>query len=188
MVALRNRTFMMFDPEHGNTDEQRADRPPSGSSHARTLSLLVRGKNINEKTLLATDYLNHFNEIIMLLDMVSGMPDFLEDAKEWAPKSYVEHFRDSSFAEKELAIFAYENAPEAFRRSFDHAVARMNRLVAEGLTSIEQAVEARDEALIAGTIEDVTGALRTFVDVVSAIIHGDQRTVDQSEVDAILDA
>ena len=31
----------------------------------------VRGSNINEETLLATDYLNHFNEAIMLLELVT---------------------------------------------------------------------------------------------------------------------
>jgi hypothetical protein len=42
----------------------------------------VRDTNINEQTLLATDYLNHFNEIVMLLEMVPDMPEMLEDAKE----------------------------------------------------------------------------------------------------------
>ena len=55
--------------------------------------LLVRGKNINQNTLLATDYLNHFNEIIMLLEMVPSMPECYEDAAGWRPKSYAEHFR-----------------------------------------------------------------------------------------------
>ena len=50
-------------------------------SHQATLSLLVRGKNINETTLLATDYLNHFNEIIMVLELVPDMPECLEEAQ-----------------------------------------------------------------------------------------------------------
>ncbi len=32
----------------------------------------VRGTNISEKTLLATDYLNHFNEIVMFIACLSG--------------------------------------------------------------------------------------------------------------------
>ena len=47
------------------------------------IARLVRGKNINETSLLATDYLNHFNEIIMLLDMIPSMPECLEDARGW---------------------------------------------------------------------------------------------------------
>ena len=59
----------------------------------------VKGKNINEQTLLATDYLNHFNEIVMLIEMVPDMPECLDDILEWTPKSYTQHFEDSSFTE-----------------------------------------------------------------------------------------
>src|SRR5580658_9061828 len=96
----------------------------------------VQGKNINPDSLLATDYLNHFNEIIMLIGMIPDMPECLEDAKAWAPKVYAQHFRDSSFADKELAILAYEHAPSAFRQRFDQTVALMDELVARGIRQI----------------------------------------------------
>jgi hypothetical protein len=35
--------------------------------------------NINPQSGLATDYLNHFNEAIMLLEMIPDMPDCVED-------------------------------------------------------------------------------------------------------------
>ena len=72
----------------------------------------MRGANISEKTLLSTDYLNHFNEIVMLIEMVPDMPDMIEDCRLWHPKSYQQHFRDSGFSEKELAIEAYDHVPE----------------------------------------------------------------------------
>ena len=43
--------------------------------------------NINPATGLATDYLNHFNEAIMLLEMLSAMPDCAEDFLVWEPMS-----------------------------------------------------------------------------------------------------
>ena len=163
------------------------DRPASGGpTHARTLARLVEGKNINEKTLLATDYLNHFNEITMLLELIPAMPDCLEEAKAWRPKSYIEHFRDSSFAEKELAILAYENAPDRFRAPFDSAIATMDVLVARAVENIEAALKTGNEDLVADTVATASDNLRKFVDVASAIIHGDERTMDQSEIDRIL--
>ena len=39
--------------------------------------------NINPQTGLATDYLNHFNEVMMLLEMLPDMPDCAEDVLEW---------------------------------------------------------------------------------------------------------
>ena len=55
----------------------------------------LQGTNINGTTLLATDYLNHFNEVIMLIEMVPDMPDIIEDVLAWEPKTYVRHFADS---------------------------------------------------------------------------------------------
>src|SRR3546814_1723486 len=53
----------------------RAPQASRSSGYTGTYRLLVRGKNINQNTLLATDYLNHFNEIIMLLEMLPSMPE-----------------------------------------------------------------------------------------------------------------
>lgn len=96
----------------------------SGERDGTVLDLrsLVIGKNINPETLLATDYLNHFNEVIMLLEMTPDMPECFEDIKAWAPKGYEQHFRDSGFAEKELAILAYRHSPSQYRTAFDSTI------------------------------------------------------------------
>jgi hypothetical protein len=156
------------------------------TSHQRTLGLLAKGKNINPETLLATDYLNHFNEIIMLLEMVPSMPECFEDVRAWAPKSYQDHFRDSGFADKDLAILAYENAPARFRGPFDATIAQMDALVADGLANIEGAIRAGESGLVEALVSNLSRNLQKFVDVASAIIHGDERTMDQNEIDSIL--
>ena len=53
--------------------------------------------NINPATGLATDYLNHFNEAIMLLEMLSSCPECRDDFLGWRPMSYREHFAASRF-------------------------------------------------------------------------------------------
>src|SRR5499427_7974233 len=75
--------------------------------------------NINPMTGLATDYLNHFNEAIMLLEMLSAMPDCVEDFIAWHPMTYCEHFAASSFKERDLAMQVYEVAEPAARRQLD---------------------------------------------------------------------
>lgn len=47
----------------------------------------VEGTNICDASLLATDYLNHFNEVVMLIGMIPDMPECLDDAREWRPKT-----------------------------------------------------------------------------------------------------
>lgn len=56
----------------------------------------IPGTNISEATLLASDYLNHFHELVMLLEAVSSEPeDFAEDLFAWKPLTYDEHFAES---------------------------------------------------------------------------------------------
>ena len=157
-----------------------------GAGFTGTYRLLVRGKNINETTLLATDYLNHFNEIIMLLEMVSSMPECFEDAAEWRPKSYADHFRDSGFSDAELAILAYENAPPSYRQAFDATIAQMDRLVLDAMPRIEGLIEAGEEGPLQEGVEGVTRKLQSFVDVASSIINGNMDTLDQAQIDTVM--
>ena len=162
------------------------DWAPAAPSHSRTLARLVRGKNINETSLLATDYLNHFNEIIILIELIPSMPDCLDEAKAWRPKSYSQHFQDSCFSDKELAVLAYENSPPRFREPFDSAVATLDALIIQGLEKIDAVVDNGNEELLADTAANLSHTLRQFVDVASAIINGDEMTVDQAKIDQII--
>src|SRR5258708_34120227 len=71
--------------------------------------------NINPVTGLASDYLNHFNEAIMVLELLPQMPDCIEDLIIWHPMTYPEHFAASTFRDRELAIAAYESAEPSAR-------------------------------------------------------------------------
>jgi hypothetical protein len=169
--------------------ENASESGPLGGwpTHSRTLGLLAKGKNINPETLLATDYLNHFNEIVMLIDLVPTMPEFIDDAKAWVPKSYEQHFQDSAFTDKDLAVLAYLNAPTRFREPFDDTVATMNVLVAEGLTAIEASIATGEAGRIELAVSEVSRSLQTRIDTCSAIINGQAAKLDQSGVDALFD-
>ena len=162
------------------------ERPAGGIGFPRTLRPLVRGKNIHEDTLLATDYLNHFNEIIMLLGLVADMPECLEDALEWTPKPYEDHFSDSGFHDKALAILAYENAPRRYREPFDQLVTQMDATVLSSLSRIEQATKDNDMDRLSHIVSGVTRKLQRLVDVASAIIHGRVMVSGQDEIDVLL--
>jgi hypothetical protein len=169
------------------TADGAASRPPARvAGFTGTYRLLVRGKNINQNTLLATDYLNHFNEIIMLLEMVPSMPECYQDAAEWQPKSYADHFRDSCFSDAELAILAYENAPQNYRQAFDATIAQMNRLVLEAIPRIKTLIDAGEAGPLQVGVEGVTRKLQSFVDVASSIINGTTDTLDQAQIDQVM--
>ncbi len=145
----------------------------------------VRGTNINENTLLATDYLNHFNEIVMTLEMVPMMPEILEEAKEWKPKSYQEHFRDSGFSDKDLAVEAYEHVPGRFLGPFETTIAQMNALVESTITRLEAQLANAPEQL-EETASTNSKIIQRLIDVASGIIHGAESTMDQGEIDSFI--
>jgi hypothetical protein len=146
----------------------------------------VEGTNISSATLLATDYLNHFNEIVMLLEMVPDMPDMLEDCQEWAPKSYQQHFHDSAFSDRELAIEAYDHVPEKFRHPFEETVEHMNAVVLRANEQLAIVIDKGNPEVIRMTANSATSALQRFMDVASAIIHGSAKTMSQDEIDAAM--
>ncbi|MCF8466161.1 MAG: hypothetical protein K9G33_02045 [Sneathiella sp.] len=79
----------------------------------------ARSTNVNDVTLLATDYLNHFNEALMLAELVIDMPDMLDDFVAWSPNSYKNHFRESGIADRDLAIEAYDFSPPEYKLPFE---------------------------------------------------------------------
>src|SRR5271170_4217920 len=85
------------------------------SPHDEAWAARLRAANINPRTGLATDYLNHFNEAVMLLEMIPDMPECAEDFLGWQPLSYAEHFTASNFKARDLAIEAYSFADTRVR-------------------------------------------------------------------------
>lgn len=146
----------------------------------------VRGTNINDKSLLATDYLNHFNEVVMMLDLVPEMPECLDEVKAWQPKGYKDHFRDSTFHDRDLAIEAYDHAPPACRAAFEETVARLDEAVAGTIGAIEAALATGDADRVAHVAAESVRRVRGLIDVASALINGEMPTAHQREIDALL--
>src|SRR5947208_13389129 len=112
------------------SNKAQAGRQPSPQHSGkadRTADL--RAANINPRTGLATDYLNHFNEAIMLLEMIPDMPECAEDFLTWCPLSYCEHFMASNFKARDLAIEAYEAADARVRIEFDNIASAMTLIL-----------------------------------------------------------
>ncbi len=146
----------------------------------------VRGTNISEKTLLATDYLNHFNEIVMLIEMIPDMPDMLEECNIWQPKSYQEHFLDSGFSDKILAIEAYEHVPAKFRRPFEETIAQMAQVVHHTLERISNDMHEGDPERLRTDCQQSVAMIHRIIQVANGIIHGTAHVMEQEEIDQYL--
>ncbi|MEK9722187.1 MAG: hypothetical protein VW405_01720 [Rhodospirillaceae bacterium] len=158
----------------------------TGQSSYEAIREKAAGSNLDPKTLLATDYLNHFNEIVMLLEMIPDMPDILEDAKEWQPKSYKAHFEDSTIADKELAIEAYDVVPAIYRAPFEHTIEQINTTIRSTIEQLERDLKVGNMDALRENATTLSRIIQRLMDTASAIIHGSAATLDQSEVDNIL--
>lgn len=146
----------------------------------------ARGSNVNEQTLLATDYLNHFNEIVMTLEMLADMPELMEEAREWKPKDYKDHFRDSTIADRDLAIEAYDLAPARYRQPFEMTISTINQLISMSLDRADAVMAEGDTEHLRARMVESSRSIQKLMDMASANIHGSEKTLDQSEIDDLI--
>ena len=133
----------------------------------------LRAANINPRTGLATDYLNHFNEAVMLLEMIPDMPECAEDFLGWHPLSYAEHFTASNFKGRDLAIESYESADEHIRTEFDHITSTMTSI----LTAVGAAMrEVKQDKTRATLAEQAAGWVKPLVALAGGLINGGAET------------
>src|SRR5215831_9952706 len=157
-----------------------ADAPPSARPHRSTPSEAgpdaearaaeLRAANINPGTELATDYLDHFNEAIMLLEMIPDMPDCTEDFLAWCPLSYREHFLASNFKARDLAISAYESADPDVRLKFEQITDTMTSILSAVSAAMRQVAQDTTRATLA---DRAVGWLKPLVAAAGAVINGD---------------
>ncbi|MBV1901774.1 MAG: hypothetical protein KUG56_08890 [Kordiimonadaceae bacterium] len=139
--------------------------------------------NINPDSFLATDYLNHYNEVVMLLEMIPDMPDMVEDAAGWQPKSYSQHFIDSGFQGTNLAIEAFDLAPAPIKISFNHVCGKIDKLVlstVEGLLSlnvVERGLSTAAQNLIRQRVLNAKELLIKLTQVVNGHIEDSESFV-----------
>jgi alkylhydroperoxidase/carboxymuconolactone decarboxylase family protein YurZ len=166
--------------------------PPVSDELRRLLALdasRLASANINPVTGLATDYLNHFNEAVMMLEIVPEMPDCIEDFLAWQPLTYVEHFAQTQLKDRELAISAYAAAEPRARGRLDELAETMNALLVVTRDALREGLPPHEASVLA---EYAAVQLRPLVAEAGAVINGHDTgpvvddDVPQAEIDALL--
>src|SRR3954454_10752264 len=122
--------------------------------------------NINPVTGLSTDYLNHFTEALMALEMAAVIPECLDDLKAWRPKSYAEHFAQSRFKNPAVAIDFYRVAEPTLRRQVDRLSETINGLLIEAIEA------ATNKAAPAAVAQRAALAIRPLMAEFADLING----------------
>ncbi|MGJ5134322.1 hypothetical protein [Bradyrhizobium oligotrophicum] len=159
----------------------RTTQRPAGSAIDPARAAMLRAANINPRTGLATDYLNHFNEAVMLLEMIPDIPECAEDFLAWSPLTYPEHFTHTNFKARDLVIEAYEQADPAIRDKFDHLTKTMTDI----LLAVGSAMRAaKQDVTKAKLAEQAAAWVKPLVTQAGGIINGDIE-VDPDPVDEV---
>src|ERR1700722_801227 len=153
-------------PNPARPDHQ-TPRPTGPEEAARAAQL--RAANINPRTGLATDYLNHFNEAIMLLEMIPDMPECAEEFLQWQPRSYREHFAASNFRARELAIEAYDSANPDIPTEFDNITGAINSILIAVSNAMREVHQDKTRATLA---HQATGWVKPLAMLAGGIING----------------
>jgi hypothetical protein len=125
---------------------------------------------VNPATGLASDYLNHFYEPLLLLEHMGDDPGTLDDLASWSPSSYAAHIRQSGRTDREAVLIAYMQAHPGVRDRFDRVAGEAVQLTAEGLNGLVHTARS------GGNINQIASALaemlRGYIRRLDAIIHG----------------
>lgn len=171
---------------HRPEDSAAQEAPCAPADATERLLRRIASTPIHPQTLLATDYLNHFNEPAMLLEILADAPEVLEDLAAWQPLNYADHFRASGLSYADLAIEAYAASPPRHRVAFELVVAEMNALVAAALRKAAGAVRSGDGAAFAALAAEAH-RLQELVAEAGGIVLGEPSTRhDQAAIDALM--
>ena len=150
-------------------------RSPQADSRAEALVNPVSG--------LANDYLNLFNEVVMLIEQLPNMPELIAELLEWKPTTYNDYFRRSSLPGKESAIDAYSRLDGKFRRDFEEIVAELDRIATGAVASIRRhhRVKGNDDAEgLALSCEKFGAHLRGMLSKATNLVNHGTSEADES--------
>lgn len=103
----------------------------AGAPAARPPAHVSGTPRINPETGLSTDYLNHFAEAIMLLEIVAATPECADDLRAWRPRTYCEHFAASGFRDRDAVIGAYAVADPAAVATLERTVETIDAVLSQ---------------------------------------------------------
>jgi hypothetical protein len=130
---------------------------------------------VNPASGLANDYLNLFNEIVMLVEQLPTMPELFEDIQQWRPTSYRAYFERSTLPGRLSAIEQYDRLDERFRRDFEAVVEELDRRATGSVAAVRRQFKMNNEndPALAVLCERAGASIRETLDKATMLVnHG----------------
>lgn len=97
---------------------------------------------VNPASGLANDFLNVYNEILMLIELLPTMPELVDDISVWRPASYRAYFMQSPLPGSDHALAVYARLEPAFRALFEASVEKLAECGVRSVDAISRAVSS----------------------------------------------
>ncbi len=82
---------------------------------------------VNPASGIANDYLNQYNEILLLVENLPVLiPEMVDEILSWKPKNYKDYFESSPLPGSQIAIKIYQSLNPNFRQLFEAHVQSIN--------------------------------------------------------------
>lgn len=117
---------------------------------------------------LSNDYLNHFSEALMLIELAAGDADAVRDLAGWRPIDYPSYFAASQLRRAPAALAAWAALGSERRAAFEAQVRAMDRLATAAIRALRPPCDPQAAAHVA----EVTGpALRRLIARAGAFLN-----------------
>jgi hypothetical protein len=129
---------------------------------------------INPASGLANDYLNLFNEIVMLIEQLPSMPELIDDVFAWRPTTYQDYFTRSVLPGRGSALEAYAALSQSFRRDFEALVEELDRMAVGAIAAIRRHHKAkgdREPYMLAGLCTRSGEKMREVLDRATKLVN-----------------
>lgn len=91
----------------------------------------------NPNSGIANDYLNHFNEILLLIENLPVLlPEMVDELLEWKPIGYREYFLNSTFPAKDETLEIYDSLDPDLRKDFESMVELLDAVVLRSISIV----------------------------------------------------
>jgi hypothetical protein len=129
---------------------------------------------------LSNDFLNHYSEVLMLIEMAGDEPAIAAELQEWRPVSYRAYFASSELRRAAAALAAYDALPEARRQAFEKLVASMDTLATMAVFALQPPSTPESAPLV---VRATAPALRGIIARAATFLNSGGRNVAEAEGD-----
>ena len=132
--------------------------------------------NVNLVSGLATNYLNHYIEILLLIEMLPDMHECFADILAWKPMSYCEHADCSKLPNSEIVLKVYNAVDKSRRQKLADLAHEANLALTNYINRAGTALDLNDTDLLREIAAEAKEYLTPAIERMTGVITPSAKT------------